>query len=243
MKTFVELGTEIGELVERKNAAYGDSVATSGAMLALLYPDGLKPAQYADALLLVRIIDKLKRVATDKDAFGESPYSDISGYGLLGTHLHQQRKAQEPWQGSANGPDAEKSSEAKQPDSAEPSASGKTAPSTSAKNEPEPLPRRRSFCAQHTSAAAPSATEAASPNADGRRFGINKPSDRHSLIIWLVSDRNGRCAICNQLVNSYRLVEPLNPEVGRLAIKVCSSEHLRHAEHLLASGQVPGATI
>jgi hypothetical protein len=37
-------------------------------------------------LCVVRIFDKLKRIATNKDAFGESPYGDIIGYGLLGLH-------------------------------------------------------------------------------------------------------------------------------------------------------------
>jgi len=33
---------------------------------------------------MIRIIDKLFRIATQKEAFGESPYRDIAGYGLLG---------------------------------------------------------------------------------------------------------------------------------------------------------------
>ena len=36
-------------------------------------------------LCVVRIFDKLKRIATQKNAFSESPYQDIVGYGLLGT--------------------------------------------------------------------------------------------------------------------------------------------------------------
>lgn len=35
-------------------------------------------------LCLVRILDKMFRIATDKDALGESPYRDIAGYGILG---------------------------------------------------------------------------------------------------------------------------------------------------------------
>ena len=81
------LGTQIGELVASKNRAYGNSFGTAGEALRLLYPDGLKPDQYDDALALVRIWDKMKRIATHKDAFGESPFMDIAGYGILGAVL------------------------------------------------------------------------------------------------------------------------------------------------------------
>lgn len=85
MKRFKEIGTEIGKLVQEKNEAYGDSFAKSGEILRLLYPDGIKPEQYDDALAVVRVVDKLFRIATRKDAFGESPWRDIAGYGILGT--------------------------------------------------------------------------------------------------------------------------------------------------------------
>lgn len=81
---FVAIGKAMGELVDQKNAAYGDSFAKSGAFLRLLYPNGIQPEQYGDALCLVRIFDKQMRIATYKDAFGESPYRDIIGYGILG---------------------------------------------------------------------------------------------------------------------------------------------------------------
>jgi hypothetical protein len=81
---YVALATEIGTLVEAKNAAYGSSFAKCGDFLRILYPDGIAPAQYQDALLIVRIFDKLMRIATAKDALGENPYRDIAGYGLLG---------------------------------------------------------------------------------------------------------------------------------------------------------------
>jgi hypothetical protein len=86
------LGTEIGELVSRKQEAYGDSFGRSGNVLRTLYPEGIRPDQYDDALTVVRIVDKLFRIATAKDAFGESPYKDIAGYGLLGAAKDEQRK-------------------------------------------------------------------------------------------------------------------------------------------------------
>ena len=84
MKDFNKIGAEIGALVTEKNAAYGDSFAKCGEFLRLLFPTGIQPEQYDDALAMVRIFDKQMRIATRKDAFGESPYRDIAGYGLLG---------------------------------------------------------------------------------------------------------------------------------------------------------------
>ena len=74
----------MGRLVGRKNAAYGNSFNMAGEFLRILWPDGVSPDQYDDMLCLVRIFDKMMRIATDKNALGESPYQDIAGYGLLG---------------------------------------------------------------------------------------------------------------------------------------------------------------
>lgn len=83
------LGTKIGELVDEKNQAYGNSFGEAGNFLRILYPDGIKPEQYTDMLCVVRIFDKLKRIATKKGAFQESPYRDIAGYSLLGLELDE----------------------------------------------------------------------------------------------------------------------------------------------------------
>ena len=84
MSRFVDLGREIGELVAAKQEAYGDSFGKAGAVMRILYPAGIAPEQMDDALAVVRVLDKLFRIATDLDAFGESPWRDIAGYALLG---------------------------------------------------------------------------------------------------------------------------------------------------------------
>lgn len=84
MKKFQKIANDIGALVDVKNAAYGNSFDDCGQFLKLLYPEGIPTDKYSDMLCIVRIFDKLKRIATKKDALGESPYSDIVGYGLLG---------------------------------------------------------------------------------------------------------------------------------------------------------------
>jgi len=74
---------EIADLVTKKNKAYGDSFRKTGDILRILYPDGVLLNQYDDMLAIARILDKLFRVATDRDALGESPWIDICGYSLL----------------------------------------------------------------------------------------------------------------------------------------------------------------
>lgn len=80
---FLEIAERIAKLVAEKNIAYGSSFDDSAAFLELLWPDGVGPQDYMDMLTIVRIWDKLKRIATNKDALGEDPFSDIVGYCLL----------------------------------------------------------------------------------------------------------------------------------------------------------------
>lgn len=77
------IGESIGKLVDEKNQAYGDSFHKAGDFLKILYPNGVQPEQYSDMLAIVRIFDKLMRIATDKDALGENPFRDIGGYAIL----------------------------------------------------------------------------------------------------------------------------------------------------------------
>lgn len=84
MTDYTNIGTKIGALVAKKNEAYGDSFTRAQDVLKVLYPNGIQPEQYTDMLAMIRVIDKLFRLATDKDAFGESPWNDIAGYALLG---------------------------------------------------------------------------------------------------------------------------------------------------------------
>ena len=80
---YEEVAQKIGQLVDEKNEAYGDAFNKAGDFLNILYPDGIQPEQYGDMLALVRVFDKMMRIATDKDALGENPWNDIAGYGIL----------------------------------------------------------------------------------------------------------------------------------------------------------------
>lgn len=83
-KAYVSIAAEIGRLVGEKQLAYGNSFGRSGGVMRILYPNGIRPEQYDDALGVVRVVDKLFRIANRRDAFGESPWRDIGGYGILG---------------------------------------------------------------------------------------------------------------------------------------------------------------
>lgn len=90
MNKYIEIAKEVGQLVEEKNKAYGSAFQKSTAFLKLLYPNGIPIEKYPDVLLQVRIFDKLVRLANDSDYNNESPYIDISGYGLLGEEMRRQ---------------------------------------------------------------------------------------------------------------------------------------------------------
>jgi hypothetical protein len=89
---YEELAAEIGRLVDEKNKAYGNSFAEAGEFLKILYPNGIPVEAYNDALTLTRIFDKLKRIATNNDPFGEDPFFDIAGYAILGVFNNRKLK-------------------------------------------------------------------------------------------------------------------------------------------------------
>lgn len=92
---FVKIGQEIGALVEKKNAAYGNSFINAAKILRILYPNGISIDQYQDVLTVVRIIDKLGRIANEKDAFGEDPWRDMAGYCILELQRQEDDKEKE----------------------------------------------------------------------------------------------------------------------------------------------------
>lgn len=82
-EAWIDMANRLGETVAKKNAAYGDSVRNAARIMQILYPDGIALDQIPGALLIVRIIDKLSRIANDPGFGGEDPAMDIAGYGLL----------------------------------------------------------------------------------------------------------------------------------------------------------------
>ena len=80
---FMQLATELGKLLAEKNQAYGDAFSKTTQILTLLYPNGIKVEQFKDVHVLVRMLDKMSRIAQDNDPMGESPYKDLAGYAIL----------------------------------------------------------------------------------------------------------------------------------------------------------------
>lgn len=78
-----DIAFQVADTVTKKQAAYGDSFGRAGNCLREMYPNGIKLEQYDDLLTIARVLDKLFRVAHEKNAFGESPWGDIAGYSLL----------------------------------------------------------------------------------------------------------------------------------------------------------------
>lgn len=80
---YTQAAVRVANLVREKNLAYGDSFGKSGAVMKLLYPSGVSLDQMDDFLTMTRVLDKMFRIANQKDAFGENPWQDIMGYALL----------------------------------------------------------------------------------------------------------------------------------------------------------------
>lgn len=80
---FMQLATDLGKLLAEKNLAYGDAFSKTTQILTLLYPNGIKVQQFKDVHVLVRMLDKMSRIAQDNDPMGESPYKDLAGYAIL----------------------------------------------------------------------------------------------------------------------------------------------------------------
>lgn len=83
VSVYEKVAKETAQLVSQKQVAYGDAFGKAGAVLRVLYPNGVTPDRYDDMLTVVRVLDKLFRIATNNDPTGESPWRDILGYALL----------------------------------------------------------------------------------------------------------------------------------------------------------------
>lgn len=93
LNPYFEAAMDVADLVKSKQIAYGDSFGRSGKVLEILYPRGIPVEKLDDALTIVRIIDKLFRIANEKEAFMESPWTDVMGYSLLALVRDNERKS------------------------------------------------------------------------------------------------------------------------------------------------------
>lgn len=94
---FEEKGLEIGQLVNLKQKAYGDSIGKAYKLMQIYlenYDNGdstytIPKSLLQHILLQVRIIDKQNRIFSnpDGDLMEENGYADTVGYGLLGMRM------------------------------------------------------------------------------------------------------------------------------------------------------------
>ena len=80
---FKKITDDLAQILSIKDEAYGNAFDKTTQILSLLYPNGLKVEQYKDLHVIIRMLDKISRIARDNDPLGESPYMDIAGYSIL----------------------------------------------------------------------------------------------------------------------------------------------------------------
>ena len=189
MKSYRQIAVELGELVEQKAVAYGDSMDAVERMMAILYPSGISPAQMPRALVLVRKLDKLKRYATNNDADGENPLLDDAGYSIRAISRElQQKESTEPC-ASANDQAAPNPRPAT-PASVAPITSEPTTTSASEMNVPAFLP----LSSERSSASSADVPMSVSPASNARR--LSPPRD--VVAQWRKNNRVGCCAVCGE---------------------------------------------
>lgn len=87
----------LAQLICDKQQAYGDSFTKAEEIIKVLYPGGIPESKYKDALTVIRVLDKLFRIATANDTFKEDPWLDIAGYALLSLgRIQLEQKEVEP---------------------------------------------------------------------------------------------------------------------------------------------------
>ncbi len=95
--SFEKHGQELGKLIDMKQEAYGDSITKTNELLKVFmqdYDNGDGTYTIPKSLLkhiglMVRVLDKQNRIFSnpDGDLMSESPYMDLSGYGMLGERM------------------------------------------------------------------------------------------------------------------------------------------------------------
>ena len=93
---FFKLAYDLGKKAAQKNSDYGSAFDQINRIFLILYPDGIKPQQYSDATILVRMLDKVCRIANGGSKFfAEDSWHDIFGYSLVRL-IDEERKNGKP---------------------------------------------------------------------------------------------------------------------------------------------------
>ena len=83
----MELGSiacDVVKIVEEKNKEYGSAFQKVTEILTILFPNGIPTNKYHDVAILIRVLDKVCRIASANDkGVKKDAWLDITGYGLL----------------------------------------------------------------------------------------------------------------------------------------------------------------
>jgi len=83
MSKYKKVAKKLSALLEKKNEAYGNAFQKTTEILKIIYPNGIPATKYKDIHVIVRMLDKINRIAENNDPMGESPYMDLAGYAIL----------------------------------------------------------------------------------------------------------------------------------------------------------------
>jgi hypothetical protein len=83
MSKYKKVAKKLSTLLEKKNEAYGNAFQKTTELLKIIYPNGIPATKYKDIHVIVRMLDKINRIAENNDPMGESPYMDLAGYAIL----------------------------------------------------------------------------------------------------------------------------------------------------------------
>jgi hypothetical protein len=194
-------------------------------------------------LLLVRIFDKQMRIATDADALGESPFADISGYGILGAHMHQTKKESSPCKSatsiSAGAEDARTPSVPGHNDSAHPTVEAPSSPKGNVAIELPTTLRPNDIAASATSAPAPNATGVASPSVGDPVEGRIRLT--HTFERWNYRFNTLQCIACEGHLPADRFRIDIRSSLGCIAMYTCTRGCREFCFAKLRANQVEGA--
>ena len=78
------ISCDVVSIVKEKNKEYGSAFQKVSEILTILFPNGIPTNKYHDVAILIRVLDKVCRIASanDKDVKKDA-WLDLTGYGLL----------------------------------------------------------------------------------------------------------------------------------------------------------------
>ena len=78
------IASDVAIIVEEKNKDYGSAFQKVSEILTILFPNGIPVNKYHDVAILIRVLDKVCRIANanSKDVKKDA-WLDICGYALL----------------------------------------------------------------------------------------------------------------------------------------------------------------